>query len=71
MNTKQIHFNEIVENIYGLPFEVKKELMNLLGNNIAGERRSEIAENLWFSKKEEKEGSLKFSSEIGKLKKMI
>ncbi len=71
MNTKQIQFSEIVENIYGLPLDVKRELMNLLENNIAEERRHEIAENLRLSKKEEKEGSLNFSSNIDKLKKMI
>ena len=71
MNTKQIQFNEIVENIYGLPLDVKRELVNLLENNIAEERRSEIAENLRLSKKEEKDGSLKFSSKMEELKKMI
>ena len=71
MNTKQIQFSEIVENIYSLPLDVKRELINLLENNIAEERRSEIANNLRLSKKEEKDGSLKFSSKIDKLKKMI
>ncbi len=71
MNTKQIQFSEIVENIYGLPLDVKRELMNLLENNIAEERRNEIADNLRLSKKEESDGSLKFSSKMDELKKMI
>ncbi len=40
MSSRQLHFNEIVEKIYGLPLEVKKELKNLLENNIADERRT-------------------------------
>jgi len=71
MNTKQIQFSEIVENIYGLPLDVKRELMNLLEHNIAEERRNEIADNLRLSKKEESDGSLKFSSKMDELKKMI
>ena len=71
MNTKQIQFSEIVENIYGLPLDVKRELMNLLENNIAEERRNQIADNLRLSKKEESDGSLKFSSKMDELKKMI
>jgi hypothetical protein len=71
MNTKQIQFSEIVESIYGLPLDVKRELMNLLENNIADERRIEIADNLKLSKKEERDGSLKFSSKMDELKKMI
>jgi len=71
MNTKQIQFSEIVENIYGLPLDVKRELMNLLEHNIAEERRNEIADNLSLSKKEESDGSLKFSSKMDELKRMI
>ena len=71
MNTKQIHFNEIVESIYSLPLEVKKELVNLLENNIAEERRTEIAQNIKLLKVEEKDGKMQYSSDINKLKKMI
>ena len=71
MNIKQLQFSEIVDKIYSLPLEVKKELMNLLENNIAEERRTEIAQNIKVSKVEEKDGKLNYSSEIDKLKKMI
>lgn len=71
MNTKQLQYNEIVERIYNLPLEIKKEIINLLENNIADERRDEIAENIRISKKKEKENELKFSSDINELKKTI
>lgn len=71
MNTKQLQYNEIVESIYNLPLEIKKEIINLLENNIADERRDEIAENIRISKKKEKENELKFSSDINELKKTI
>ena len=68
MNTKQLQFNEIVEKIYNLPLDIKKELKNLLENNIADERRKEIADNIRFSKKQEKEGEIEFFSDINDLK---
>jgi hypothetical protein len=71
MATKQLKYNEIVEKIYKLPLELKKELLNLLENNIADERRTEIAKNLELSKVEEKDGKLEYSSSINKLKKLI
>lgn len=71
MSTKQLQYNEIVDKIYSLPLEVKRDLKNLLENNIADERRNEIAENLRIARKEEKAGNLEFSSDIEKLKKII
>ena len=71
MSTKQLQYNEIVERIYNLPLEIKKEIINLLENNIADERRDEIAKNIRISKKKEKESELKFSSDINELKQTI
>ena len=71
MKTKHIHFDEIVERIYQLPLEVKTELKHLLENNIADERRAEIAKNVKLSRVEEKDGKLEYSSDINKLKGMI
>jgi len=71
MKTEQIQFNEIVEKIYKLPLEIKKELKNLLENNIADERRAEIARNVKLAKVEEKDGKLEYSSNIDKLKQMM
>ena len=62
MSTNQLQYNEIVDKIYSLPLEVKRDLKNLLENNIADERRNEIAENLRIARKEEKAGNLEFSS---------
>ena len=71
MTTEKIQFNEIVEKIYKLPLEIKKELKNLLENNIADERRAEIAKNVKLAKVEEKDAKLEYSSDIDKLKQMM
>ena len=71
MRTEQIQFNEIVDKIYKLPLDIKKELKNLLENNIADERRAEIAKNIKLAKVEEKDGKLEYSSDVDKLKQML
>lgn len=68
MATEQLKYNEIVEKIYKLPLELKKELKNLLENNIADERRTEIAKNLKRSRVEEKDGKLEYSSDVNQPK---
>jgi len=49
----------------------KKELINLLENNIADERRKEIAAKLAIAKRQEKENKMVFSSELDQLKQNI
>ncbi len=71
MSAKQLQYNEIVERIYGMSLEDKKELKNLLEHNIAEERRNEIAANYKEALIEEKTDKLKFSSEIDELKKFL
>lgn len=39
------HFSEVVDSVFNLPLEEKLALKNLLENNIADERREEMAEN--------------------------
>jgi hypothetical protein len=71
MKTEKIQFNEIVEKIYKLPLEIKQELKNLLENNIADERRAEIAKNVKLAQVEEKDAKLEYSSDMDKLKQMM
>ena len=71
MKTEKIQFNEIVEKIYKLPLESKQELKNLLENNIADERRAEIAKNVKLAQVEEKDAKLEYSSDMDKLKQMM
>ncbi len=65
------HYNDIVDKIYSLPLEDKVQLKNLLENNIADTRRTEIAANYKQSKEDYKAGKLKFSSNIQDLKNML
>ena len=71
MKTEKIQFNEIVEKIYKLPLEIKQELKNLLENNIADERRAEIAKNVKLAQVEEKDAKLEYASDMDKLKQMM
>jgi len=71
MGTQALHFNNIVETIYGLPLEDRLEIKNLLEHNIADTRRQEIVDNFKKSQKEYKSGKLKFSSKINELKRML
>jgi len=71
MGTQALHFNNIVETIYGLPLEDRLEIKNLLEHNIADTRRQEIVDNYKKSQKEYKSGKLKFSSKINELKRML
>jgi hypothetical protein len=71
MGTIVMHFNDIVEKIYGLTLEDKIELKNILEHNISDARRNEIASNFKRSLTEFKSGKLKFSSKLVELKKML
>jgi hypothetical protein len=71
MKTQAIQFNELVDQIYGMPLEDKLELKNLLEHNIADSRREEIENSAKKAKEEQKSGKLSFSSNISELKKML
>ena len=64
-------FSGIVDRIYSLPLEDKQELLNLLGHNIAEERRNEIYTNYLLAKDEETKGKLSFTSDINQLQKSL
>ena len=66
-----MNFNDIVETIYNLSLEDRKEIITLLEHNVADSRREEIAKNFKNSNIEQKAGKLKFSSKISELKKML
>lgn len=61
-------FHRIVDTIYSLPLEEREELLDLLGRNVAEERRNEIYQNYLASKSEEAENELEFSSDIKQLR---
>lgn len=71
MREEKNGFSEIVDSIYNLPIEDRVELQSLLESNIAESRRNEMASNAKEAKSELKEGNLKFSSSIDKIKKML
>ena len=65
------HFSEVVDSVYNLPLEERVALKNLLENNIADERREEMAESFKNARKQEAEGQLHFSSDLKVIKKML
>jgi hypothetical protein len=71
MKTQAIQFNDLVDQIYGMPLEDKLELKNLLEHNIADSRRDEIANNAKKAKEEHKSRKLSFSSNTSELKNML
>jgi len=71
MKTQAIQFNDLVDQIYGMPLEDKLELKNLLEHNIADSRREEIANNAKKAKEEQKSRKLRFSSNTSELKNML
>ncbi|QPH39900.1 hypothetical protein [Pedobacter endophyticus] len=71
MDELNVDFNTLVDTMYSLPLEDRLELKELLEHNIADSRRDEITKNIKASKKALKNGSLKFSSDITELKRMV
>ena len=71
MKTQAIQFNDLVDQIYGMPLEDKLELKNLLEHYIADSRRDEIANNAKKAKEEQKSRKLRFSSNTSELKNML
>jgi len=67
----QTSFNEAIEVLINLPLNEKEEIKEILEKNIIEERRREIYKNYKKAKREVKEGKLKFSSDINKLKQML
>ncbi len=64
-------FSDLVEAIKNLSVEEKEQMQLLLTQYLREERREEIYDNFENSKVEEKNGELKFSSNINELRKMI
>lgn len=64
-------FSEVVEAIQKLSTEEKQEIQMLLKQYLREERREEIYRNCKASQAEEREGKLKFSSNIAELKQLI
>jgi hypothetical protein len=60
-------FSDVVEAIKALSLGEKEEMQSLLEQFLREERREEIYQNYLLSKKHEKEGKLRFSSDIDEL----
>lgn len=71
MNTPETNFHDIVEQVYGLPLELKLELQTLLQHDIADTHREEIANSYQSAQIENKEGKLEFSYDLDKLMEML
>ncbi|CDM96223.1 conserved hypothetical protein [Limnospira indica PCC 8005] len=66
-----MRFNDVVEAIKGLSIDEKQEISMLLQQYLREESRDNIYKNFQVAQQEEKQGNLKFSNQIDKLKKMI
>lgn len=66
-----VSFSDVVEIVQDLPLDEKEEIRFILEKSINDEKREIIHENHLLSLKEEKEGKLKFSSNLSDLKKML
>jgi hypothetical protein len=64
-------YANLISEIQNLSYEDKESLKKILEKYLIEERREEIYENLVESKKEMKEGKLKYSNDINELKKML
>lgn len=60
-------FSDVLEAIKTLSLEEKEEIKSLLAQYLREERREKIYQNYLASKQREKEGKLKFSSDINEL----
>ncbi|RME66022.1 MAG: hypothetical protein D6778_05355 [Nitrospirae bacterium] len=66
-----VKFNELIEAIKSLSSEEKEEIKFLIERYLIEERREEIYQNYKESLEELKEGKIKFTGSIDKLKEMI
>ncbi|BAY39604.1 hypothetical protein NIES2111_39800 [Nostoc sp. NIES-2111] len=64
-------FSDVVEAIKSLSFEEKQEIQLLLQQYLREERRQEIYDSYKKAKLEEKNGDLKFTTNIDQLKQMM
>ncbi len=64
-------FNDVVQVVKGLSIDEKQEIQLLLSQYIREEQRDDIYCNFKLAQAEQKQGKLKFSSNINKLREMI
>lgn len=64
-------FSDVVEAIKELSIEEKQQIQQLLKQYLREERRVEIYKNFQVAQREEKNGELKFSSNLDELKQFI
>ncbi len=62
-----MNFSDVVEGIKTLSLEEKEEIQSLLTQYLREEKRDEIYQNYLIAKQAEKEGKLKFTSDIDEL----
>ncbi len=67
----ELTFNTLIDLIRNLPLSEKEEIKFIVERAITEESRGIIYKNYLKSKKEFKKGKLKFSGDIGELKKNL
>jgi hypothetical protein len=68
---KKMNFENIIEEVKLLPFEMKQQLKQLLEKYLIEERCAEIHKNYKKSQKEYKAGKFQLSGDIQELKRML
>ncbi|EAW36334.1 hypothetical protein [Lyngbya sp. PCC 8106] len=66
-----MRFNDVVEAVKSLSIDEKQEVLMLLQQYLREEYRDNIYKNFQVAQQEEKQGNLKFSSQIDELKGLI
>ncbi|MGB3192700.1 MAG: hypothetical protein WBB43_25100 [Limnoraphis sp.] len=66
-----MRFNDVVEAVKSLSIDEKQEVLMLLQQYLREESRDNIYKNFQVAQQEEKQGNLKFSSQIDELKGLI
>ncbi len=64
-------FSDVVEAIKGLSLEEKQEIQLLLQQYLIEERREKIYDNYKETKREEKNGELKFTNNVEEMKQIM
>ena len=67
----QATFHSLVDQIRGLSFEEKEEMLFLINKYLIEERREQMYQNYQLSIKEVREGMIQFSSDADTLKNLI
>lgn len=71
MTAQKMRYCDVIDFLYDLPMDNKKEVADLLARKIIEDRRDEILRNGIAARESYARGELKFSDDINELKAML